>query len=162
MKPELLVDVVKAVPAPFAPGDLRAVLRAAAAVPEVAARLPHAGTLVLRVTGDRELRRLNRRFLGDDHPTDVLAFAAAAAPPGGAAGVSPEHLGDVAISWPAVRRQAAEHGHPDFAEIALLSVHGLLHVLGWDHATEAQRLEMTRLTEAALARSGVRLAPGRI
>jgi probable rRNA maturation factor len=151
--PELRVEVVKAVPAPFRPGDLRGALGAALGVPEIAARLAGAGTLVIRVTGDRELRRLNRSFLGDDHPTDVLAF-----PSGDAQG----HLGDLAISWPAVRRQAAEHGHPDFAELALLAVHGFLHVLGWDHARERERIEMTRLTLAALARAGVEPAPGRI
>lgn len=150
---ELRVEVVKAVPAPFKPADLRAVLQAALGVPEIAARLAGDGDLVVRLTGDRELRRLNRTFLGDDHPTDVLAF-----PSGDAQG----HLGDLAVSWPAVRRQASEHGHADFAELALLSVHGLLHVLGWDHADEAQRVEMTRLTLAALRRSGVELAAGRI
>ena len=150
---ELRVEVVKAVAAPVKPADLRAVLHGAVEVPEIAARLAGDGSLAVRLTGDRELRRLNRDFLGDDHATDVLAF-----PSGDAAG----HLGDLAVSWPAVRRQAGEHGHADFAELALLSVHGFLHVLGWDHATEPERIEMTRLTVAALARSGVELAPGRI
>ena len=150
---ELHVELVKAVSAPFRPADLRAVLTAAQGVPEIAARMPAAAPgLAIRVTGDRELRRLNRDFLAEDHTTDVLAF------PSGDAG----HLGDLAVSWPAVRRQAAEHGHGEFAELALLSVHGLLHVLGWDHATEAERVEMTRLTLAALGRAGIELAPGRI
>lgn len=150
---ELRVEVVKAVPAPFNPAALRAVLHGALGVPEIAARLAGDGSLVLRVTGDRELRRLNREFLDDDHPTDVLAF-----PSGDGRG----HLGDLAVSWPAVHRQAAEHGHAEFAELALLAVHGFLHVLGWDHATEPERVEMTRLTLAALARSGVEIALGRI
>lgn len=149
---ELRVDLVKAVAAPFRPSDLRRVLSLAVEVPEVAARVAGEATLAVRVTGDRELRRLNRQFLGEDHATDVLAF------PAGAGG----HLGDLAISWPAVGRQAAEHGHAEFAELALLSVHGLLHVLGWDHATEPERVEMTRLTNAALTRAGIELAPGRI
>jgi len=149
------VDLVKAVSAPFRPADLRTVLRAAADVPEVAARIDGDAALAVRVTGDRELRRLNRRYLDEDHPTDVLAFPAEGDMRGG-------HLGDLAISWPAVRRQAAEHGHSEFAELALLAVHGLLHVLGWDHASEPERIEMTRLTNAALARAGIELAPGRI
>lgn len=161
------IDIVKAVAAPFRPADLRAVLGAAAGVPEVAARIGGEATLAVRVTGDRELRRLNRRYLGEDHATDVLAFPAAlpaALPASAPAGVPAAggHLGDLAISWPAVRRQAAEHGHPEFAELALLSVHGLLHVLGWDHASEPERIEMTRLTKVALARAGIELAPGRI
>jgi probable rRNA maturation factor len=147
------IDVVKAVAAPFRPGDLRAVLGAAAAVREVGARLGDEPSLVVRVTGDRELRRLNRRFLGEDHATDVLAF-----PSGQPSG----HVGDIAISWPAVRRQAAEHGHAEFTELGLLAVHGFLHLLGWDHAAAAQRREMTRLTLAALELAGLKLAPGRL
>jgi probable rRNA maturation factor len=155
--PEFRAEIVKAVAAPFEPARLRSVLSSAAALPELAARLPGAAVLVVRVTGDRELRRLNRSFLGEDHPTDVLAFPAG----DGEAGAD-GHLGDLAISWPAVRRQALEHGHAEFAELALLAVHGLLHVLGWDHATRPQEREMTRLTRAALARAGLELAPGRL
>jgi len=153
---ELRVEVVKAVPAPVAPAFLRGVLEAAAAVPEVAARLAGEAGVAVRITGDRELRRLNRRYLGEDHETDVLAF------PSGSPSAGSGHLGDLAISWPAVRRQALEHRHDELSEVALLVVHGLLHVLGWDHATESQRVEMTRLTLAALGRSGIELAPGRL
>ena len=165
---EVRVELVKAVPAAFRPADLRAVLTAAQGVPEIAARMPAEPGLAIRVTGDRELRRLNREFLAEDHTTDVLAFpsggvgGAGAGGAGGAGDAGGGHLGDLAISWPAVRRQAAEHGHAEFAELALLSVHGLLHVLGWDHATEVERVEMTRLTLDALGRAGIELAPGRI
>src|SRR5215831_807156 len=149
------VDVVKAVGAPLAPDFLRGVLRAATAEPDVAARLPPVpAELTVRVTGDRELRRLNRDFLGEDHATDVLSF-----PSGAAAG---GYLGDLALSWPAVGRQAEAFGHPPEVEAALLSVHGLLHLLGWDHATPPEEREMTRLTLACLARSGLRPAPGRL
>lgn len=158
---QLQVTVVKAVPAPVPPAHLRAVLRAAGAEPEVAARLadvaagaePGGPELTLRITGDRELRRLNRRFLGEDRATDVLSFPAGGPGP---------YLGDVALSWPAVTRQAAEHGHPAEVEAALLVVHGLLHLLGWDHAEQAEERSMTRLTLAALARSGITPAPGRL
>jgi probable rRNA maturation factor len=149
----LRIEVVKALAAPFKPADLRTALMAAAAVREVAARLGEEPALVVRVTGDRELRRLNRQFLGDDHATDVLAF-----PSGERSG----HIGDIAISWPAVSRQAGEHGHSEFTELALLAVHGFLHLLGWDHAADAERREMTRLTGAALELAGLQLAPGRL
>jgi probable rRNA maturation factor len=59
-------------------------------------------------------------------------------------------------------RQAARYRHQEKAEVALLSVHGLLHLLGWDHATAAEAREMTRLTVAALAASRVELAPRRL
>jgi probable rRNA maturation factor len=151
------VEVVKAVRGPLAPAFLRAVLEAAVEEPAVAAAARPAGTaaaLTVRVTGDRELRRLNREFLGEDHATDVLSF-----PSGDLAG---GYLGDLALSWPAVGRQAEAFGHPPEVEAALLSVHGLLHLLGWDHATPPDELAMTRLTLACLARSGLRPAPGRL
>ena len=128
---------------------------AAAQVPEVSARLPASEwELAVRVSGDRELRRLNNQFLGEDHVTDVLSFPSGDLEAG--------HLGDVVISWPAVRRQAAEFGHDPEAEILLLTVHGFLHVLGWDHASQADEVEMTRLTLSALTALGVQLASGRL
>ena len=142
-------EVVKAVPTPVPPAFLRKVLRRAAALPEIAARLPEGrATVAVRITGDDELRELNRTFAADDHATDVLSFAGTA-----------EHLGDIAISWPAVGRQAAQFGHDERTELALLAVHGLLHLLGWDHSTASERKEMTRLTVAALEASGIK--PGR-
>jgi probable rRNA maturation factor len=151
----LSVTVVKAVRAPVAAPYLRSVLASAVNVPEVAARLPAEASLTLRLTGDRELRRLNREFLGEDHPTDVLSFPAG--PPGD------PYLGDIALSWPMVVRQAGSFGHPVEVEAALLSVHGLLHLLGWDHATPSQEREMWRLTRAALAAAGISgLAVGRL
>jgi probable rRNA maturation factor len=148
------VGVVKAVRAPLAPAFVRSVVAAAADEPAVAAALPVDGAseLTVRVTGDRELRRLNREFLGEDHATDVLSF------PGGEGG----YLGDLALSWPAVLRQAGEFGHAPEVEAALLVVHGLLHLLGWDHATPSDEGAMTGLTLACLARSGLRPAAGRL
>ena len=153
MSAELQVEIQKAVRAPVAPRFLRAVLAAAAEQPEVSDRLlAPAPELTVRIAGDRTLRRLNREFLGEDRPTDVLSF-----PSGdGTAG----YLGDVAVSWPAVVRQAGEHGHPDEVELALLVVHGLLHLLGWDHASSREEREMTRLTLACLSRAGIVPAAG--
>lgn len=127
-------------------------LAAAAAEPEVRRRLPSGWSLTLRISGDRALRRLNRDFLQEDHATDVLSFPSGESP----------YLGDVVVSWPAVLRQASEFGHPASAELALLSVHGLLHLLGWDHATPDEERAMTALTVACLARSGIVLAHGRL
>jgi probable rRNA maturation factor len=148
----LKVDVVNAVRAPVQPSQIRSLIRNAARLPEVAARLPDGpATVALRITDDSELRRLNRDFSAHDAVTDVLSF------PG-----DDGHLGDLAISWPAVRRQAEAHGHSADTELALLCVHGFLHLLGWDHATVAQRREMTRITVAALAEAGFEVAPGRL
>ncbi len=148
----LEADIVKAVRAPVAPAFGRRVLRDAAAVPEIAARLPEGSSgVAVRITSDDELRSLNLAYAGEDHATDVLSFE----------GEAP-HLGDLAISWPAVERQAEEFGHPAETELALLCVHGLLHLLGWDHATPAGNREMTRLTLAALARCGLEPATRRL
>ena len=97
------------------------------------------------------MRELNKTYASEDHATDVLSFAG-----------DGDHLGDIAISWPAVMRQAASFGHDAKTEVALLAVHGLLHLLGWDHARAAERREMTRLTVAGLERSGIKLAPRRL
>jgi probable rRNA maturation factor len=151
------VEVVKAVRAPVAPAFLRGVLGAALEEPAVASAVADAGgeaQLTVRVTGDRELRRLNREFLGEDHATDVLSF------PSG--DVASGYLGDLALSWPAVARQAEAFGHTPEAEAALLAVHGLLHLLGWDHATPEEERAMTALTLSCLARSGVGVAAGRL
>ncbi len=152
VEPALLkLEVVNAAHAPVAAARLRSVIRLAARLPEVAARIPPGATLAVRLTDDSELRRLNRDFSGEDAVTDVLSFEG-----------DDDHLGDLAISWPAVERQAAEHGHAPDAELSLLCVHGLLHLLGWDHATARERREMSRVTVAALRVSGLELAPGRL
>jgi probable rRNA maturation factor len=145
-------EVVKAVRADVTPAFVRGVLIRAAKVPEVAARLPNIeATVAIRITSDEEMAMLNRDYAGDDHATDVLSFA----------GVG-SHLGDIAISWPAAVRQAADYGHDHKTEIALLAVHGLLHLLGWDHAASRERREMNRLTRAALKLSGLSLKRDRL
>ena len=150
--PRLDVEVVKAVQAPVAPSLARSVLARTASLPEVAARLPEGvSSIAVRITGDGELRRLNRTYAGNDSATDVLSFEGSGA-----------HLGDLAISWSTVVRQASEFKHAPEAEFALLCVHGMLHLLGWDHAAPAERKEMVRLTVAALELSGVRLPAGRL
>jgi probable rRNA maturation factor len=82
-------------------------------------------SLGVRFTGDREMRRVNREFRGKDKATDVLSF------PG-----EEEHVGDILISVPTARRQAAEAGHPVERELQVLLLHGLLHCMGYDHETD--------------------------
>ena len=146
------VELIKAVRAPVAAAFARSVLEQAATLPELVARLPDGtATVAVRLTSDDELRRLNRAYAGTDAVTDVLSFAG-----------SGNHLGDIAISWPMVVRQAEEFGEPALTEFGLLAVHGMLHLMGWDHAGSAERHEMSRLTVAALRMSGLSLAPGRL
>jgi len=148
----LEVEVIKAARVPVPVSFVRDVMARATAIPEVAARLPEgASTIAVRLTGDRELRRLNREYAGEDSVTDVLSFE-------GSGG----HVGDLAISWSTAVRQAEAFGREPETELALLCVHGLLHLLGWDHATAGERKEMNRITRAALKRSGITLARGRL
>jgi probable rRNA maturation factor len=82
------------------------------------------------ITGDADLCCLNRDFLGHDYPTDVLSFPSPFAP----------HLGDVAISLPRARAQARTFGHTVEREIQILMLHGVLHLLGFDHETDRGRM----------------------
>lgn len=94
-------------------------------------------TLAVRFVSEREMRRLNREFRGKDRPTDVLSFP-------GEETVEGAHLGDLAVSVPAARRQAMERGHSVERELEALLLHGVLHCLGYDHETddgEMDRLE---------------------
>jgi probable rRNA maturation factor len=114
--------------------------------PELTAALRADAEVTVKISGDRELRRLNRQFLGYDETTDVLSF------PSVSRRGAEAYLGDIVVSWSAVQRQAPEHGHDSRAELKLLLVHGLLHLLGWDHATPEQQAQMTQMTDAVLAR----------
>lgn len=84
------------------------------------------------IADDNELRRLNREFRGKDYPTDVLSFPSDGQA-GQAGGLS---YGEIAISMDSARRQAAEYGHSVEAEIGILMLHGVLHLLGMDHETD--------------------------
>jgi rRNA maturation RNase YbeY len=149
---KLRIEVTKTMRGAPPAALIKDVLAQAATVPEIAARLSSgAASVAVRLTSDAELRRLNRTYAGEDHATDVLSF-----------GGTGDHLGDIAISWPATVRQAEEYGHPETTELALLSVHGLLHLAGWDHASPSERKEMNRLTVVALKASGVKVASGRL
>jgi rRNA maturation RNase YbeY len=104
--------------------------------------------------GDRRIQSLNRIYRGKDQPTDVLAFPLAHSKqvkPKRDRNPPPQFLGDVVISAPTARRQARERGHSLHREIAWLIVHGILHLLGYDHekADEARRM---RRKESALLR----------
>jgi probable rRNA maturation factor len=102
-----------------------------------------AGELDLAFVTEDEMADLNRAHMGREGPTDVLAF-----PLDGEAGEEdgndqiPRLLGDVVICPSVARDHAAEHGVGVEDELALLVVHGVLHVLGWDHATDEERVAM--------------------
>ena len=100
----------------------------------LAAEVARGRGFVCLIARDAELRRLNRRFLGKDYATDVLSF-----PSGARRGP----LGEIAISIDRARTQAREHGHRTRDEIAILMLHGVLHLMGMDHETDRGRMLRT-------------------
>ncbi len=115
-------------------------------------RVPAQWHLDLQWIDDAEMRTLNRDTRGKDKPTDVLSFPvwegeAFPAPPDQSAVM----LGDIVISIETAVRQAAELKHDLRAEVAFLAVHGVLHLLGYDHGTDAQRRKMFALQDEIVA-----------
>lgn len=107
--------------------------------------------LTLVVTSDARLRALNRDFLGRDAATDVLAFPSDETDPE----TGRRYLGDVILSLPRAREQAAERGHALQAEVQLLVVHGVLHLLGHDHAEAQEKARMWAAQAQVLERLGL-------
>jgi len=94
------------------------------------------------ITGDAELRRLNRDFRGKDYTTDVLSFPSEAPVrrAGAPKGTLEPAIGDLAISVARARAQGREFGHTTEQEVRILMLHGLLHLLGMDHETDRGRM----------------------
>lgn len=120
-----------------------------------ALRLPDAEVSVL-FTGERAMRTLNRRYRGIDRPTDVLSFSFRE---GSTPRVPNEPLGDIVIAVPVAVRQARNEGHALHREIGRLLVHGLLHLIGYDHergVREAARMHDRERRLLALLAGGRR------
>ena len=130
------------------------------------------GEVAIALVTDAKMRRLNRDHRGVDRATDVLSFppdspyvgrsfssaSVAGLKPASVAGLKPgatyvNFLGDIAIATGVARRQAREHRHSIAVELRVLALHGLLHLLGYDH--DDDRGEMRRLEERLRARAGL-------
>ena len=98
--------------------------------------------LAVVITGDGALQELNLRHLGIDAPTDVLAFPNVPRGPFVEAPGQPRYLGDVVISFPRARAQAGGLRHSVVAELQLLVVHGVLHLVGHDDTEDAKKARM--------------------
>lgn len=108
------------------------------------------GELSVRIVGEAESAALNERYRGRRGPTNVLAFAG----PDPVNGLEPRHLGDVVICAPVVAREAAEQGKTDEAHWAHIAIHGVLHLLGYEHDSEAGAETMERHEASLLATLG--------
>ena len=137
--------------------DPARLLRRAARAAVKVARRPRAvnggGTVALSVAllSDRGVRRLNRDFRGKDKPTNVLSFPADSLAQSGRR----LELGDIALALGVVRREAREQSKAAADHLAHLMVHGVLHLLGYDHETDEDAARMERLERKALAALGI-------
>ncbi|NDJ61452.1 MAG: rRNA maturation RNase YbeY [Chloroflexi bacterium] len=128
---------------PADPARLRAAAQAVLAHQQITV-----GALTIVIADDAAVAALNQQFRGIDAPTDVLSFPADAPPvplPD-----EPPYLGDLVIAHPYTAAQAAAAGHDLHESLALLVVHGTLHLLGYDHGDDAQRAAMWAAQAAIL------------
>jgi probable rRNA maturation factor len=98
------------------------------------------GEIAIALVSDARIRSLNRQYRRKDRPTDVLSFAPS----------------DIVIATGVARRQARDAGHSYATELKVLALHGLLHLLGYDHHDPADERRMARLERRLLAKGGVR------
>jgi probable rRNA maturation factor len=128
---------------PDAEDAVRLAVRAAAA--HVRARVPADAEISIALADDATVRNLNRDYRAKDKPTNVLSFPAPHGP----------LLGDVVIAYETLQREAVEEGVAPRDHLVLLTVHGLLHLLGYDHLTEPEAVEMESIETAVLAGLGI-------
>jgi rRNA maturation RNase YbeY len=111
------------------------------------------GDVALALVSDRQIRELNARFRHLDKATDVLSFPEPAPP---VPRPAPRALGDIVIATGTARRQASEAGHSYATELRVLALHGLLHLLGYDHHGSTDRGRMARLERRLRVKGGLR------
>ncbi len=108
--------------------------------------------LCIKLVDEATISELNEKWMEQEGPTDVLAFPMDELRPG-QVNQEPEEgvLGDLVLCASVAERQAAEAGHPTLDELQLLTVHGILHLLGYDHAEPVEHQEMFGLQDTLLA-----------
>ena len=111
------------------------------------------GDLAIAIVSDARSRALNKRYRRKDQATDVLSFPSAEPR---SSILDPRELGDIVIAAGVARRQAREAGHAYAAELKVLALHGLLHLLGYDHHDPADGGRMARLERRLRTKGGLR------
>jgi probable rRNA maturation factor len=133
------------------PAWLEAVARRVLAAENIGAK----AEVGLVISSDERVQELNRDYRDIDEPTDVLSFSAREEAAGLPPFIPPPdgvlHLGEVIISYPQALIQAEEHGHPLQKELAILLIHGLLHLLGYDHEKSDAKRKMQAREEELLS-----------
>lgn len=125
--------------------DAEALVRRAAQATLDHEKQPGGATVLL--TDDASVQDLNARFRKQDKPTNVLSFPTAPNPQ--------RHLGDIALAYGTCAREAHEQGKTLAAHLQHLVAHGVLHLLGYDHMTDAEAEEMEGLERVVLASLGI-------
>lgn len=138
----------------FGPVDelIAAVARVLAGAPEIVDGLPASAAIAL--SSNTAVRRLNAAYRGKDAPTNVLSFPAPEPPPGAAVD-EPRALGDVVIALETLLDEAAAAGIPPAHHFQHLLLHGVLHLMGYDHETDEEAEPMEALETTLLARLGI-------
>jgi probable rRNA maturation factor len=145
----LRLEIAIAPAAAAAPPQTREIVaRAIRAAEQTAGHVE--GTVSVLIEDDAGIRELNRQWRGIDKPTNVLSFPAAAI-----TSMAPRQLGDIAISYETAIREANADARPFAHHLAHLAVHGLLHLLGYDHQGDAAAEEMEGLERKILVRLGI-------
>jgi probable rRNA maturation factor len=140
------IDIIPEFRRVFMPGILERAAKAALlqqSAPDV--------DLTLVLTGDSQIQALDRDFLDKDVPTDVLSFPASETDPE----TGRRYLGDIIISVQRAEAQSITAGHSLEAELSLLVVHGILHLLGHDHAEPEEKTRMWEAQSETLTRLGI-------
>ena len=138
----------------------RAAIKAALADGAAAPRVRRAWALTVLLADDAQLRALNRDFRGKDKPTNVLSFPAWApasnrVPAGTRGAKEAVNLGDIALSFGVTAKESIKQNKSLSDHLAHLTVHGVLHVFGYDHLDQSQADDMESLERAVLARHGI-------
>ncbi|MFN3460207.1 MAG: rRNA maturation RNase YbeY [Oceanibaculum sp.] len=152
MAVEIAVDIADPAWQAAVPGLEGLVERAARAALAAADAPEEPAELAVRLTDDAELQALNRQYRGKDRPTNVLSFPG---DPEDAFPGEPVPLGDLALAYGTVAREAVEQGKSLADHLSHLIVHGTLHVLGYDHETEEEAAEMEALEVRILSGFGI-------
>jgi probable rRNA maturation factor len=131
--------------------DLRPVQKAISALENIeSTKIPPNAVINVRIMDQAKVREYNRRYSGHDEATDVLSFNYDQVHPR-----ANEELGDIVISFQHVINQAKQAGTDDGTELALLTLHGILHILGYDHADKKQQKKLDELQEDIMSQAGL-------
>ena len=117
-------------------------------------RVPKSKEVSIVIISDQKMRKMNKMYRGEDCITDVLSFSegdASVRVPGNS-----NFLGEIFISYPQVRRQAKENKNSIIEEISILLIHGLAHLMGFEHNTPQKKKQMIRIEQKVLRKLELR------